>query len=222
MVMATLTRQPADVNWAVRAAAGEGGAPGGPVVPRRNGLSFAPGVRFDTWRRIGCELGAVSDSSSWWLGDWLVFGERHYPDRYRVAVAGCSLEYKTLRNYAWIARRVPLRRRRERLSMSHHAEVAGLSEHEQEMWLERADRGRWSRNRLRREIQMAGTPVPQEPGPARPAGQVVQIRISPEERTRWASAALATNQDLTTWIKNVLDRATSPEPARQAPSPSGG
>jgi hypothetical protein len=44
-----------------------------------------------------------------------------------------------------------LPRRRDTLSFQHHAEVAAIAEPEQDLWLTRAQRLRWSRNELRRQ-----------------------------------------------------------------------
>ena len=41
------------------------------------------------------------------------------------------LDYQTLRNYAWVARRFAMSRRRDTLSFGHHAEVPALPEPEQ-------------------------------------------------------------------------------------------
>jgi len=63
------------------------------------------------------------------------------------------LDYGTLRNYAWVARRFALSRRRDMLSFGHHAEVAAMPEAEQEYWLGKAEELSWSRNQLRREVR---------------------------------------------------------------------
>src|SRR5690606_5586239 len=109
----------------------------------RIGLSLPTDLPFDAWRRIGDQLGVINGSSAWWLGDWLVYGEKTFPGRYRLAVSRTRLSYKTLRNYAWVARNVPMSRRRDTLSLQHHAQVAALPGDEQERWLARAEREGW-------------------------------------------------------------------------------
>lgn len=52
------------------------------------------------WLRLGRQLQSITDSSSWWFGDWLVHGSLSYPDRYREAIRSTSLDHQTLRNYA--------------------------------------------------------------------------------------------------------------------------
>jgi hypothetical protein len=142
----------------------------GCVMPGRTGLQFSRPISFSSWELIGSQLSLIADSSAWWLGDWLVYGERKYANRYKRAVERTDLDYQTLRNYAWVSRRFPLARRREKLTFGHHAEVAALPGPEQDLWLRRAERHSWSRNQLRRELRSAiasgSTPArwPSRPG----------------------------------------------------------
>ena len=124
-----------------------------PFVLPRIGMNFPQQLPYEKWLGIGRQLAAASTSSSWCLGDWLIHGENAYNGRYRDAVERTSLDYQTLRNYAWVARRFALSRRRDTLSFAHHAEVAGLPEHEQDFWLRKAEEQSWSRNRLRQEVR---------------------------------------------------------------------
>ena len=102
------------------------------VLVSRRGLELRRGLPFERWLGIGRQLSAVSTSAAWCLGDWLAFGERAYAGRYRQAVEQTSLDYQTLRNYAWVARQFVISRRRDMLSFGHHAEVAALAEAEQD------------------------------------------------------------------------------------------
>jgi hypothetical protein len=92
------------------------------------GASAAAGV--EAWR-IGTQLSAAVSSSAWCLGDWLVYGQAAFSGRYRDALEQTSLDYQTLRSYAWVARRFPVSRRRDNLSFGHHAETAALPRPEQ-------------------------------------------------------------------------------------------
>ena len=65
----------------------------------------------------------------------MIYGERTYGRRYREAVRMSGFDYQTLRNYAWVARRFGIERRRGGLTFQHHAEVASLPVVEQERWL---------------------------------------------------------------------------------------
>src|SRR6184192_3171929 len=123
------------------------------AMTRRTSLSFPATLAMGDWLEIGKELFVINDASAWWLGDWLVYGQNRYPDRYKRAIEGTSLHYKTLRNYAWVARKFEDSRRRGSLSFQHHAEVAGLPAEEQDVWLSRAEERGWSVSALRSRLR---------------------------------------------------------------------
>lgn len=158
-------------------------------------------MSLTAWSRLGRQIFIISDSSAWWLGDWLIYGQAQYPDRYKRAIAETSLDYQTLRNYAWVARQFSLSRRREKLSFQHHAEVASLPEPEQEIWLNRAEKGAWSRNELRRRIKA------ERNGGAADEVTHIQMNVIAEQKKRWQEAAESTEQDLLVWMVSNLDRA---------------
>ncbi|MBM7774423.1 hypothetical protein JOD54_004627 [Actinokineospora baliensis] len=175
---------------------------------RSNGLLLPQGMPFDVWQRVGdCVLLAVG-SLSWWVGDWLVFGEHTYGDRYQAAIAQTSLEYQTLRNYAWVARKFPMARRRDALSIGHHSEVAALTEPEQDAWLTRAERLGWSRNELRRRLKAAVSAAVRGPAQGRAAPErSVSLAVSAQQHDRWQAAAEQVNCPVADWIVDTLDRA---------------
>jgi hypothetical protein len=123
------------------------------VVVSELGFQLPARLSFEKWLIIGQRLSSIASSSAWCLGDWLIYGEAAFKGRYREAVERTSLDYQTLRNYAWVARRFPPTRRRDGLSFAHHAEVAALPEPEQNFWLRKAADLLWSRNRLRCEVR---------------------------------------------------------------------
>jgi len=125
----------------------------GVAVLPSTGLRLDRQIPFDNWLGIGQRLAEAVSSSAWCLGDWLIYGETRFTGRYRSAIEQTSLDYKTLRNYAWVARKFAHARRRAGLSFGHHAEVASLREPEQDYWLRKAELFGWSRNDLRREVR---------------------------------------------------------------------
>ncbi len=121
-------------------------------------MIFPEDLSERSWERIGASLRELVNSSAWWLGDWLIFGETTYGlRRYREAIERTGLDYQTLRNYAWVARRFEHHRRRDSLSFAHHAEVTRLSPPEQDYWLGKAEQRKWSRNELRRAVRASLT-----------------------------------------------------------------
>ncbi|MFJ3303890.1 LmbU family transcriptional regulator [Streptomyces sp. NPDC086549] len=181
----------------------------GSVLTRRTGLCLPQDFSLAEWKRFGRHLFLISDSSCWWLGDWLIYGQEKYPDRYRQAMKETGLDYKTLRNYSWIARRFPTTERHAKVSFQHHAEVASLEPSERRMWLERAAQEEWSRNTLRQQLRKALSPPADER--ERQEEVRLQVRTTTERENLWANAAERDGRDLAEWIIINLDRAAGLE-----------
>jgi len=103
-----------------------------------------PGLSFEDWDAVGFALSRIRDSMGFALGDWLLFGEAAYGERYTQAAAITRRSYSGLANLRYVSRHVVRSRRREELSWSHHAAVASLEPDEQVEWLDRAEEGGWS------------------------------------------------------------------------------
>jgi hypothetical protein len=175
----------------------------------RTSLALPARIPLDEWRRIGRQIFAISNSSAWWLGDWLIYGQAEYPDRYKRAIEETGLDYQTLRNYAWVARQFTPDRRRESLSFQHHAELASLPADQQNDWMDRAEKHRWSRNELRNRVR-AGRRTAAQNGIAKSAPDTrLQVSIIPDQQQRWQDAAATADQDLLSWIVSVLDEAAA-------------
>lgn len=169
-----------------------------------DGLELREGIDFETWNEVGSWLLAISNASAWCLGDWLVYGQRAFGERYRTALAETGLDYQTLRNYAWVARRFPHTRRHRKVSFQHHAEVAALPEPSQQLWLQRAERLSWSRNELRRRLAAArrsgSEAIDDDP-------VVVRIKVPVDRERHWREAAAACEQSLVDWMATLADVA---------------
>lgn len=116
------------------------------------GLRLPPDISFDQWNAVGDQLKAADRSVRWWVGDWLVHGERKWGEMYAQAMDATEDAYQTLADAKWVSQQIDFSRRREKLSHSHHKEVAALAPAEQSEWLEKAETEGWSRNELRRAI----------------------------------------------------------------------
>ncbi|MFG2622721.1 LmbU family transcriptional regulator [Streptomyces sp. NPDC048507] len=137
---------------------------------RTSGMVLPQNLPERSWEQIGTDLRELVNSSAWWLADWLIYGEATYGwRRYKEAIERTGLDYQTLRNYAWVARRFEHHRRRDALSFAHHAEVARLAPPEQDYWLRKAEQQKWSRNELRRSVR-ASLAVQSDTAEAAPAG----------------------------------------------------
>ncbi len=188
------------------------------AVARRTSLSPASNLTIENWKELGERICVINTASAWWIGDWLVYGESKYPSRYKDALAGTSLDYQTLKNYAWIARKFEPRRRRDRLSFQHHVEVAALSADDQDAWLDRAEAGRWSRNKLRRALREAAAASLASGTPA----EAVQIGVLalPSQQAAWKAAASQDNKSMVEWMITVLDHAAGLRSLERSAPPS--
>jgi hypothetical protein len=188
----------------------------GHVAVPRIGLVFPPRLPFAAWLAVGAQLAAVAASSAWCLGDWLIYGQAAYAGRYQDAIERSGLEYQTLRNYAWVAGRFELSRRRDTLSFGHHAEVAALPEAEQDYWLRKAEEFCWSTTRLRREVRASLAERQQgpqglhlEPGGRLGAGRrhTVRVTLTSAQLALCEQAARSQGMTLRPWAARVLEQA---------------
>jgi hypothetical protein len=169
-------------------------------------VRFDPLTTVETWKAIGARIAMYSEASSWWLGDWLAFGQMKYGRRYKEGVALTGLDYKTLRNYAMVARRFELSRRRDDVSFQHHAEVCTLTDSEQGRWLELAAVNRWSKAELRRRLR--GQLVD---GSGYERVTSLRLELEPTQEARWRAAAQRSDCSLETWVTQVADAAANAE-----------
>lgn len=217
---------------------GTGGAPaqrdvvlpfvGNQAKVQKSGMIFPQNLSERSWERIGASLRDLTNSSAWWLADWLIFGESTYGlRRYREAIERTGLDYQTLRNYAWVARRFEHHRRRDSLSFAHHAEVTCLAPPEQDYWLRKAEQQKWSRNELRRSLRasLAEQRRQAELPPGGDRQEAPRLAESPGTDKRWrklttltielsagqldsySRVAAAQGLPVDKWVTQVLDAA---------------
>ncbi|MEU4928255.1 LmbU family transcriptional regulator [Streptomyces yokosukanensis] len=175
------------------------------MLTTKVGLQMPTGMAYDEWERAGRQLADVLDSSSWWLGDWLVYGKDHYTDRYQHGIRAAGLSYQTLRNYAWVSRRFDLTRRRSALSFQHHAELASMPVEEQDLWLDRAEQGQWTTKQLRGAVRAARRSEQQQPHtPTEPSRR---LEVPGSRLQWWHKAAEQLGVDFEQWVMATLDSA---------------
>jgi len=119
------------------------------------GLIIQDDPTFEEWEECGQLLGHIQKRIHWWIGDWLNYGEGRWPDRYAQALDRWHFNYQTLRDDRWVAGKVDMSLRKDKLSFSHHKEVASLPPPEQKDWLERAEREDLTTRELREQIRQA-------------------------------------------------------------------
>lgn len=200
---------------------------------QKSGMIFPQNLSERSWERIGTNLRELVNSSAWWLADWLIYGEAAYGwRRYKEAIERTGLDYQTLRNYAWVARRFEHDRRRDSLSFAHHAEVTRLSPQEQDYWLRKAEQQKWSRNELRRAVraslaaQSDATEIPPSSGDEkqevprlatsgaaekrRQKVTTLTIELSVAQLEYLSEAAAAHGLPVDKWVTQVLETTDGP------------
>jgi len=126
---------------------------GGALTPRV--LTLPPEVAYGTYESLGAFLGEFKSRVNFYLGDWLIFGEGTFGERWAQAAEATGLAEQTLLRIMAVCRGVPPSRRRDDVSWSVHAAVYTLPAREQRTWLARAAEHRWGYTELRKAMQAA-------------------------------------------------------------------
>lgn len=122
-------------------------AEAGAITPVSLDLSD-PDLPYDAYEMLGRYFGRMNRSCSWWLGDWIVFGEGVYGERFAQAAAATGLSEGTLLHRSFVCKNVPRSRRHATLPFSAHALVARLDAREQRKWLMKAASKGWTTAQL--------------------------------------------------------------------------
>jgi N6-adenosine-specific RNA methylase IME4 len=115
------------------------------------------------WLALGKVLWHMERHVQWWMGDWLLFGERKYGEKYKEALELTPYSHQTLMDFCWVAKEFGISRRRENLSWSHHKEVAGQGREQQNHLLDDAGQNDWSRQQLRAAVSQAKNHIGEAP-----------------------------------------------------------
>jgi len=116
-------------------------------------------ISFDRFEALCRYVGTIHDSSNWWIGDLLVYGERMYGEEVHQAIEATGKSPDMIMRCVVTATRIPPGRRHANLSWSHHREVAYLEPDDQDKWLEEAEGNGWTRRQMAEHIR----PVPELP-----------------------------------------------------------
>lgn len=135
----------------------------GKIEMTQTGLTITdPDFSYDDYEDLGMLLAGFHRSSCWWIGDWILFGEKGtYGEKYAQAMEVTKLAEGTLMNYVSVCRRIPRSRRRIELPFSVHVEVAPLPPAEQKHWLAVASR----EGMRQRDLRYALKPVKDDEEP---------------------------------------------------------
>lgn len=135
----------------------------GPMVftDGNTGIIFPEAMTYEEWSSYGESYTAIATHSMFWLGDWVNFGEDRFCDKYTQAMECTNLAYQTIKNAAYVARKIPAHcRYTDRgVSFSHHKLLTALDEDAQIMWLEKVLAEEWSVSELKAALAGAADPV---------------------------------------------------------------
>lgn len=118
-------------------------------LPERLGKELT----FDQYETFAGAFGSVNRSCAWWIGDLLNAAEAVHGESFAQIAFRTGLSEQTLLNRKYVCAHVPVTRRRASLPFSVHAEVAPLSAKQQKYWLDRAEKGGWTREILREHMR---------------------------------------------------------------------
>lgn len=127
----------------------------GAVVTETSLVLSDPELDWDDYENLGRFVGRLNRSCAWWVGDLIIHGEQLFGHAYAQIEDALGLAPQTLANRASVARHIPPNRRRAALPFGVHAEVAYLEPRERDLWLDKAERGEWTRAKLREEMRAA-------------------------------------------------------------------
>lgn len=141
------------------------------------GALFKADMDYDQWESVGSTIHFLEKSVQFWIGDWHNFGERKFGEKYSQSIDGHDKQ--NLMDISWVCRQIQISRRREKLSFSHHREVAPMNKDLQDFWLVKAEEERLNVHDLRRAIQSQNHAKILENPTAIPNGKFSCIVIDP-------------------------------------------
>jgi hypothetical protein len=98
------------------------------VQATRTGMNLPDDLSEDDWQAVGRKLGDVETSYQWMVGDWWVFGEKHFENRTAIVQSptwnGPALQ--TCMNCGVVCRAFTTYPRRYALTFKHHKEIVPL------------------------------------------------------------------------------------------------
>ena len=119
----------------------------------KTGLTINEDMNFEKWEALGKRLKDIAKSIHFWLGDWLLEGDRKFGEISSQAIDENGFDQKILRNDLSICSRIEKRTRKDSLTWSHHKQVAYFELKLQEFFLDKAEREILSNDELRGVIK---------------------------------------------------------------------
>jgi hypothetical protein len=115
---------------------------------------FPDDMTLAQWQAIGHELCLEVSARRWWAGDWMAFGQAHFPDAAAKSAAYARVIAELSRDVLTTSEGIAPEHRREDLPWSVHREVAQLEPAQQIAFLERAKAESLTMSELRKAIRL--------------------------------------------------------------------
>jgi hypothetical protein len=107
------------------------------------GLHLPDDYAFTHWIKLGEKFNTVHRDLPWLIGDWLIYGEYNYGERFVQEAERTGKKPSTLVRYRWVARKFPPHRRTPGIAWSIYSDIAGLEEAEQNAILDKVVNEGW-------------------------------------------------------------------------------
>jgi len=152
------------------------------------GIQFHDELSFDEWEALGKKLAPLGKSIGFIIGDWINYGEARYGEKYERALERTGMTYTTLANFSYVARKVEISLRNEKLDFTQHYVVAKLkTDDEKRHWLKMAEKHKLSIRRLRKSINFGRLATEKEvQGDPADRGYVTYLALLNRIRRWWA------------------------------------
>jgi hypothetical protein len=118
---------------------------------------------LEEWTRIGEFIRLTNQASQWWWGDWMNMGEDKFGEKASQALEITRWDEETLRQYAWVCRKVPRATRVTGVPFTHYRVLAKLPEAEQKKWAKEVVDGQLSRRQLKQAMDKESNAVDEKP-----------------------------------------------------------
>ena len=161
------------------------------------GIEFDKSITKQAWILFGQHMVKLQKATPWMIGDWINFGTAAYGEKYAVAQATLDYSMQALRTFSWMANTFPLSSRRRDLTWAHHREVAGLTEQERAILLDKAIAEKWTVPDLRQHIRQLKKTVQEETGGVIECESIAELSA---QMVRWWRSATNT-EDIQAWPK---------------------
>lgn len=116
------------------------------------GLLIERDLPYKEWARVGASIAQARRVMTWAIGDWILYGEARYGEKYTQAIEATGYAPGSLVTMASVCERIPQAMRQADLSFEHHRVVAYLPEGERQGWLVKSVRHAWTREQLREKV----------------------------------------------------------------------